>query len=185
MKFPCLKSFSYDLHMQTPLESPLDLAVSSSVFVDRITLSPSSRWMTFLMDTGKLSLHRPETAMRINTTGGPGRLVGRHTLRKFGLTILISVYELFNDSDAFSLRILLYEPTAGQTVEYQLSPMERLSIFHGDSGLLVQIIDRLRISFCRYDPHTIAIKLAEVFRLFFFFFFFIFLVFFFKLKLQL
>lgn len=144
------------------LES-FDLSVSASVFLDRIHLCPPLRWRHFIELTSSTN-KKIDMNLKINYRRGPGRLVGRRTVKLLGVYVIISVFELYNESDSYSMRIVLYEPKSKVSAEYQFSSMERLSIFNNDTPVILQIEKRLRISRCCVDSSMVVIKLSKEFE---------------------
>jgi hypothetical protein len=102
---------------------------------------------------GKLRLNR-----------GPGRFIGRQLVKICGLSSVISLYELTNDTDVHTLRICIYEIKSSQAVEFRISPMERMSLFNSDAPIIGQIIDRMKVVYCDLDdPNRTLIKLPKNF----------------------
>jgi hypothetical protein len=87
---------------------------------------PSKGWQHFL-NNGELLPKRMahEVKLIARQRRGPGHFVGRQIVYVNKVLIIITLYELDNDTNSNDLRIVLYETAHHQTVEYRLSPLER------------------------------------------------------------
>lgn len=128
----------------------LDSASIAYIFSDRLSVVPSRNWMHFLNHVD-LSIERKQRqpALKIRRRRGPGRLVG-HRLIKLDLKVelLVSIFEINNDTNTQEMRIVLYYPKTSQTVEYRISAMERLMLFNEQTSIFEQIQGRLRVVLC-------------------------------------
>jgi hypothetical protein len=85
--------------------------------------------------------------------------MGRYLTVLHGLKLVISLYELSSDSDIQSLRIVIYEIQHCQSIEYRLSPLERLALFSKDKPVLEQILERMKAVYCNVLDKTRAFLL--------------------------
>ena len=79
---------------------------------------------------------------------GPGRYVGRSLLVYGPVEVLLTIFEIDNDTGAHDLRIVLYTFKGCQTIEYRLSSLERIMIFNDQSPLIDQILGKLKHVYC-------------------------------------
>lgn len=150
-----LLSFA-DIQEEKPKLENMDTPYVATYYADRLQLLPPRQWQAFLQDGELLpkTIVRPIRA-KVRLRGGPGRLAGRKYVVFNGLKLIISLYELQNDTDAHSLRICIYETIHSQTAEYRLSPMERLALFTDETKTIYdQILARLRIVYCNTRENT-------------------------------
>jgi hypothetical protein len=135
----------------------LDAGKIASIFSDRIELCPSKRWQDFLLNGELEPKHIVRTVKpKLRLKNGPGHLVGRKLLIIGNAKIIFSVYEQNQDTDAHSLRIILYHTKFNQSVEYRLSPMERVLLFSdiSDKPLFQQICERFRTVYCNVNDQS-------------------------------
>jgi hypothetical protein len=92
--------------------------------------------------------------LRLRTRMGPGRYVGRSLLVYGPMEVLLTIFEIDNDSGAHDLRIVLYAFKGCQTVEYRLSSLERIMIFNDQSPLIDQILNKLKHVYCDVSSNT-------------------------------
>lgn len=130
-------------------------------FTDRLQAVPPFPLREFILNgsfpLSARQLQQSEIRLKVRVRRGPGRYVGSSTAYVSGLRLIISLYELHNETDAHALRIVIYEAKHSQTVEYRLSPMERLTLFTDDKPLFDQIVGRLRTVYCETSVPTRAI----------------------------
>jgi hypothetical protein len=113
------------------------------IFADRLEVSPSKRFLNFF-EQSKYPKHMPRK-VKIRKTGGPGRLCGHCPIMRAGHIIVVSLYELHGAGDTHKLRVCLYEPMSCRSVEFRISPLERLLLFKVERPLLVQVIERIKL----------------------------------------
>ena len=97
---------------------------------------------------------------------GPGRYVGRSLLVYGPVEVLLTIFEIDNDTGAHDLRIVLYTFKGCQTIEYRLSSLERILIFNDQSPLIDQILGKLKHVYCdvtssSLDKHRTLLLLDE------------------------
>ena len=99
---------------------------------------------------------------------GPGRYVGRSLLVYGPVEVLLTIFEIDNDTGAHDLRIVLYTFKGCQTIEYRLSSLERIMIFNDQSPLIDQILGKLKHVYCdvtntssSLDKHRTLLLLDE------------------------
>lgn len=69
-----------------------------------------------------------------------------HTSNK--LLVLLSIYEINNETSAHELRLVMYHFYDCQMVEYRVSAMERVMLFRDDEALVDQLLRRMRLVYC-------------------------------------
>lgn len=154
-----------DMYEEKPKLEALDTNAIASIYSDRLEISPPKGWIHFLENGALLpsDISRPiKGKLRLNR--GPGRFMGRYLTILHGLKLVISLYELSSDSDIQSLRIVIYEIEHCQSIEYRLSPLERLTLFSKDKPLLTQILERMKAVYCNVmDPTRALLLLGQNF----------------------
>lgn len=119
------------------------------IFSDRLEVRPSKGWQSFLNNGDLLPTIIPrEVTLHVRKKRGPGRLAGRKVVQMQHVVLIVTIFELDNDTNTNEMRILVYEKVHNQTVEYRISSLERLILFRDNVPLINQIIDRLRIGYC-------------------------------------
>lgn len=138
-----------DKYVEKDKIEALDTQSIAYMFSDRLEVSPSKNWQHFL-NHGELLPHKlyREVTLKLRKTFGPGRFVGRTIINIGNKKLLMSFYEIDNDTSSHELRVVLYEMKHCQTVEFRISPMERLMLFRDDLSLVAQIVERLRCAYC-------------------------------------
>lgn len=134
---------------EKPALDNVDVHRSSILFSDRLKVVPSANMMEFLTSPtlclGPRAIGNPKVVLR--KKAGPGRRLGSQAVKFEGAEFIISVYEIHNETDAYFLRILLYDPQTSKTVEYRISPMERILLFNGmDTYVFPLIVARFKVS---------------------------------------
>ena len=105
----------------------LDMQAIAYIFSDRMQVRPSASFRHFLQNGELLPRIVPnrEVKLHIRQTGGPGHFVGRKILELDGITVIVTLYEMNNDTNSNELRIVLYETAHNQSAEFRVSPLER------------------------------------------------------------
>jgi hypothetical protein len=113
------------------------------IFADRLTISPSKRFSDFFEQSKyKKNISRQ---VKFRRMGGPGRLCGHCPVMRAGHMIIISLYEKHGAADAHMLRVCLYEPLSCRSVEFRISPLERLLLFDVKRPLIDQVKERIKL----------------------------------------
>lgn len=138
-----------DVDEEKPALDNVDVHRTAILFADRLKIVPSKNMMDFLtkptLCMGPRSFDIPQVVLR--KRGGPGRRLGSQAVKFEGAEFIISVYEIHNETDAYFLRVLLYDPAASKTVEYRISPIERILLFNGLSTYVFPlIVARFKVS---------------------------------------
>ena len=138
-----------DLYTEKDKIEMLDTQSIAFIFSDRLEVCPSKNWQHFL-NHGDLLPQRlkREVKIKLRKKWGPGRFVGRKIISIGNRKVLMTIYEIDNETSSHELRVVLYEMKYCQTVEFRISPMERLVLFRDDKSLFSQIIERLRCAYC-------------------------------------
>eukprot|EP01038_Epipyxis_sp_PR26KG_P004344 gene4344-6147_t len=140
-----------DLYEEKDKLEALDAQSIAYIFSDRLKITPSKCWKSFLHYNDLLPRKKSyDLTVKLRRKQGPGRLVGRKLIIISNIELLLTIYELDNDTNSQALRIVLYEFCSCQTVEYRLSSMERLVLFRDDISIVEQIQKRIRSVYCEY-----------------------------------
>lgn len=127
----------------------LDAQAIAYIFSDRLEVHPPKKWQDFLSVSDLLPRDRRRaSSVYMRQRRGPGRRVGHRLITVGNVELLMTIYEINNETNTHELRVLLYEPDRCQTVEYRISPMERLMLFKDDIALFDQIVQMLRAVYC-------------------------------------
>jgi hypothetical protein len=146
----------------------IDVHRAAVLLGDRIRVTPSANMYAFLQDLALFPGQRNllEHKIFFNRGRGPGRKLGSKFIKFEMQEFLITLIELHNESDSYFLRILVYTQKTSRTIEYRLSPLERVLLFYGQSeSLFDDIISRfnvVRVSKKEFDDERNGlIPLAE------------------------
>jgi hypothetical protein len=140
----------------------------AGIICDRLKFKPHNRTRMLMAQSDLLPTSLPDADTKhtrvtvgIRQLGGPGRLVGRKYVKfpgfslKHTLHLIITMYDISSDSsDNSGLRIIIYEQSGAQSVEYRLSALERLILFPSDEQSIVdQFAKRLKACYCDTKEH--------------------------------
>lgn len=139
-----------DIREEKPRIDAMETPSIATFYANRLEILPTKMFSDFLAEGELLpKLIVRDLRVKMRTTKGPGRYAGSKLLTVQGVNLVISVFELQNDTDSHALRISIYHKATSQTVEYRISNMERLALFPEQSKpVLEQILQRLRIVKC-------------------------------------
>jgi hypothetical protein len=126
----------------------VDVHRTAVLMGDRIRVTPSANMHAFLKEVALFPGQRNllEHKIFFYRGRGPGRKLGSKFIKFENHEFLITICEIHNESDSYSLRILVYTQKTSRTIEYRLSPLERVLLFFGRSELLLDdIISRFKV----------------------------------------
>lgn len=82
--------------------------------------------------------------------------------------VIMSIFEIYSDTNVNDLRINLYYVYNQHSVEYRISAMERIMLFNEGNDILLQILQRIRLVYCdlqqELSDHRTFLKLSPEFR---------------------
>ncbi|RYH18423.1 hypothetical protein EON65_27245 [archaeon] len=167
-----------DSYEKDKLEA-FDTIAMAYIFTDRLFIAPSMMWRSAWSCMPFLP-YKVGSDMRLNIRyrGGPGRMVGKHLLNLAQLYLnpansssyldpiylLLTIYEINTPSNSHELRIVLYYFHDCTTLEFRLSAMERILLFHDQSSILDQLISKIKLVYTDLNEpiDRILLKIPEL-----------------------
>eukprot|EP01041_Mallomonas_annulata_P001315 gene1315-2533_t len=176
IKFAQLQRLQKHSDVDVEREALLQLDVSrvAAIFADRLRLAPAKKFVNIfcknemIIDKSAMnkiysssanasfdSMHLDIdlksdvnfTIAKIRYVGGPGRYTGSKVLNVKGTRVIVSVYEVSDDTDVYPIRIIIYNRETRSSVEYQISNLEKMLFFNdpnnSEKTLWTMITERL------------------------------------------
>lgn len=76
-----------------------------------------------------------------------------------GFLVLLTIFEVHSEAPTHELRIVLYHFSSGQTVEYRLSPLERMLLFSGNNDSVYDLLYEVDLE--EFAGTSAATKVAQ------------------------